>query len=51
MVGSARYSFYSGLVLRPTGEAHTFERIGVFILDENYLDLFSATEKEPVTLV
>ena len=50
-VGSGRYSFYTGLVLRPVGEAHTFERVGVFILDENYLDLFAATEKEPITLI
>jgi hypothetical protein len=50
-VGYGRYLRYSGLVLRPVNEAHTFERIGVFILDENNLDLFSTTEKEPVTLV
>ena len=40
-----------GLVLQPVGTAKTFERFGVFQLDEQHLDVFSSIISEIVTLV
>ncbi|KAI8941657.1 hypothetical protein NX059_002869 [Plenodomus lindquistii] len=47
----ARLTGYSGLVLRGTGEDNAFERIGVFMLDEEHLNVFRLAEKHVITLV
>jgi hypothetical protein len=41
----------SGIVLQMSGRDGTFERVGVFQLDEKHLDLFSSVGKDIVTLV
>jgi hypothetical protein len=49
--GPARELHYSGLVLRALAGEPGFERIGVFILDEEHRDVFAADEKSTITLV
>ncbi|KAJ4369113.1 hypothetical protein N0V83_006197 [Neocucurbitaria cava] len=50
--GPARDLYYSGLVLQLVGgEEQVLERVGVFILDEDHLNVFASAEKRIVTLV
>jgi hypothetical protein len=42
---------YCGLMLQPTHEPLTFQRVGVFSLKYEYLDFFSFVEKNVITLV
>lgn len=50
--GPARDLYYGGLVLQSVGgEEQVFERIGVFILNEDPLNVFSSAEKRIVALV
>ncbi|KAH8728880.1 heterokaryon incompatibility protein-domain-containing protein [Phaeosphaeriaceae sp. PMI808] len=49
--GPARLLGYSGLLLRGTKEDLTFRRIGVFILDEEYLDILQCTQKSHIILI
>ena len=50
-VGPGRELRYSGLVLQSVDEAHAFKRVGVFLLDERHLGLFSSVKKNIVTLI
>lgn len=49
--GHGRMLGYSGLLLRATGDDQTFERIGVFILDEASLGIFDSIARDIITLV
>lgn len=49
--GAAKMYNYSGLILRSAGEESVFERIGVFLLEDEYRNVLTDLKKQIVTLI